>query len=1365
MADSAPKKRSLRASSAGTSSLPAPDRKKATPPEGGDAPSSSPSPSPSPAVSPPPKTAADRVKGRGQLKRSRSASDVRGEGTKKEGAGASTTKTATPSPAATGKATTKTEKKENKSFLKMLKGWVGVDDEEEEERTRSAAQRHRQRQREAPFDKAEFYKQEAALTLDERRMRYATLDPVTLAEIPSWSQYLAKIGRLSDSQRQHLYTDAIKQELNWKSSSPQPTYGGNRTGFGWDSSSSTSTTSSSAPSSISESDETSPPPPPGGEEAGEAVVDGDGVDDAGEGDDDDDLDTKSPTPSTKSSKKKTKDPKNVSSTTKGENEEKDEQEGKEETEEKETKKKDKLSPPPRPSGDAPAESVSTSKSKSKSQSEKVTEAETAEEEESSSTSTSSSSSASSPTSGWGRGNQYESSSESSEYLEPPAQLNVVPNKKINDKVALWQGDITRLEIDGIVNAANEKLLGGGGIDGAIHQAAGRTLVKECALLNGALTGETKTTLGHNIPAKHILHTVGPRVHDSHSHKLPKTKLTSCYKTTMSEVLVHGMRSVAFCSISTGIFGYPLELATHAALQTIREWLEDKKNRRSVDLVILCVFSDRDRQCYEKLMQVYFPPVPPKGSAPVSDSSSSAYVDLSKDLPPPPPPPNKKLPFENAKRWKLIERSLASVSEEGVTSAEEFIALLSELPGNESEDFDGLRNFFSSGAGSAYSSVFFSKVVPRMARLIVGLPALLKKEKEKREADVKKAAEAAKALADAESPVSRNAVSDDRPPPSSSSSPGMRPGGRKGGHSGGVKFGGDGGGAASRRPYQSSRPQKSSRPVKDTILAAGFVPSLPALIDGVALLSRELIATLLACAFFGVFEKPSDEKEYHFSFLHLFHSPSGSLTPRYGAEVDDSQAAATAQDQEAKLLSLVNYFMNIRRVLKLSFKVAIRRKVFSGHLPSWEKTKNRLIKPHKSKNVDLGTYTDSPMTRTESAYYTLMACKQHPLATACDFTEHTTRLELLAFRCPEMLVIPFLTDPLSAGESLQLYDAAVISDVDLLPRTAPPPSPRHHRHHGHHTPSAEELELMVPKSAKFRKTALPADKADHIRTIGKVVMVPPVVEEQESLQERKYNIGRNLHRLYSALLPFNITQTGELQLAHRTQLSIISSDWGSEYGFWTPPSLSALLTTLVGTELEAAEAVLQFNLFHRLCHTRGHFDHIHKILYGQQVDLRHIYLQLVGKMPPRKLSRKEYESESARPPVQLSTWDLVERRFGTWKRDLRILREREEKERQRRYEMNQRRQRRILRERKEAAKQQERILEEERKEMVKKGILGPKDDHPEIAARKMKAREMEARRRADGGRGGRRGHGGHHGEKESGRGFFSKIFGSSKGDRD
>jgi O-acetyl-ADP-ribose deacetylase (regulator of RNase III) len=175
------------------------------------------------------------------------------------------------------------------------------------------------------------------------------------------------------------------------------------------------------------------------------------------------------------------------------------------------------------------------------------------------------------------------------------------HRNINRKLSTWHGDITRLEIDAVVNAANNSLLGGGGIDGAIHSAAGGDLRKECYTLNGCPTGNTKTTRGYRLPAKYILHTVGPIGEN-------KKKLRSCYQTCLEECVKHNIKTVAFCGISTGIFGYPLLEASIIACKTVRKWMENPENLAKIDRIIFCTFLEKERVCYQHLLVKYFPVV-------------------------------------------------------------------------------------------------------------------------------------------------------------------------------------------------------------------------------------------------------------------------------------------------------------------------------------------------------------------------------------------------------------------------------------------------------------------------------------------------------------------------------------------------------------------------------------------------------------------------------------------------------------------------------------------------------------------------------------------------------------------------------------
>ena len=155
-----------------------------------------------------------------------------------------------------------------------------------------------------------------------------------------------------------------------------------------------------------------------------------------------------------------------------------------------------------------------------------------------------------------------------------------------------QGDITRLKIDAIVNAANASLLGGGGVDGAIHRAAGPELLAECRTLGGCATGEAKLTRAYRLPARYVIHTVGPVWQGGTQGEAER--LAACYRNALRLAAEHGCASIAFPCISTGVYGYPFELAADLAIATVRATLADCPAIREV---VFCCFSRSDFDDY------------------------------------------------------------------------------------------------------------------------------------------------------------------------------------------------------------------------------------------------------------------------------------------------------------------------------------------------------------------------------------------------------------------------------------------------------------------------------------------------------------------------------------------------------------------------------------------------------------------------------------------------------------------------------------------------------------------------------------------------------------------------------------------------
>ncbi|MDF7671778.1 O-acetyl-ADP-ribose deacetylase [Lactobacillus sp. ESL0701] len=162
------------------------------------------------------------------------------------------------------------------------------------------------------------------------------------------------------------------------------------------------------------------------------------------------------------------------------------------------------------------------------------------------------------------------------------------------KIKVIKGDITKLKVDAVVNAANETLLGGLGVDGAIHKAAGPELLAECQTLHGCKTGQAKITQGYHLPAKYVIHTVGPiysgRARDD-------AFLRACYVNSLDLAKENNLHSIAFPAISTGAYGFPTGRAALIAFQTVKKWL--RKNEAAKIEVIMCAFDDKTAALYQK----------------------------------------------------------------------------------------------------------------------------------------------------------------------------------------------------------------------------------------------------------------------------------------------------------------------------------------------------------------------------------------------------------------------------------------------------------------------------------------------------------------------------------------------------------------------------------------------------------------------------------------------------------------------------------------------------------------------------------------------------------------------------------------------
>jgi len=211
-----------------------------------------------------------------------------------------------------------------------------------------------------------------------------------------------------------------------------------------------------------------------------------------------------------------------------------------------------------------------------------------------------------------------------------------PSAAFNKRISLVKYDITRLQLDAVVNAANESLLGGGGVDGAIHRAAGPRLFDECSRLDGCDTGSAKITNGYKLPARKVIHAVGPvysqerrrGVNAGEGPGRSERLLRSCYRRSLDLCDQNGLETVAFSCLSTGIYGYPSTEAAQAALSEVRTYFEEGKGP-NIKSVVFCVFLPKDNEAYAKYIPAYFPHEDFKGEVedtPAASASTLGVID-------------------------------------------------------------------------------------------------------------------------------------------------------------------------------------------------------------------------------------------------------------------------------------------------------------------------------------------------------------------------------------------------------------------------------------------------------------------------------------------------------------------------------------------------------------------------------------------------------------------------------------------------------------------------------------------------------------------------------------------------------------------
>ncbi|KAH0335048.1 A1pp-domain-containing protein, partial [Aureobasidium melanogenum] len=193
------------------------------------------------------------------------------------------------------------------------------------------------------------------------------------------------------------------------------------------------------------------------------------------------------------------------------------------------------------------------------------------------------------------------------HLTPAASTVSGASSAYNDRICVIRTDITKLEVDAIVNAANESLLGGGGVDGAIHRAAGEGLLRECEKLDGCDTGDAKITDAYELPCKKVIHTVGPVYWRTKKHGKHTSLLQSCYRRSLDLAAENDCKSIAFSALSTGVYGYPSNEAAATAIGEVKKWLDTNEKADKLDHIIFCNFMEKDEDAYYEWLPKFFPP--------------------------------------------------------------------------------------------------------------------------------------------------------------------------------------------------------------------------------------------------------------------------------------------------------------------------------------------------------------------------------------------------------------------------------------------------------------------------------------------------------------------------------------------------------------------------------------------------------------------------------------------------------------------------------------------------------------------------------------------------------------------------------------